>query len=80
MAQLHGGLSFEEGQQVLFLGTAHYGCLARVLPAQYAGLNQQVGGWRVAGCLPVIKQTGHTSLAASQGHERWAAWQSDVEL
>ena len=51
MAQLHGGLSFEEGQQVLFLGTAHYGCLARVLPAQYAGLNQQVGGWYVAGCL-----------------------------
>ena len=45
MAQLRGGLSFEEGQHVLFLGTAHYGCLARILPAQYAGLNQQVGGW-----------------------------------
>eukprot|EP00891_Asterochloris_glomerata_P000604 jgi/Astpho2/604/Aster-x0942 len=44
MAQLRGGLSFEEGQHVLFLGTAHYGCLARILPAQYAGLNQQTPG------------------------------------
>ena len=65
MAQLQGGLSFEEGQQVLFLGTAHYGCLASVLPAQYAGLNQQVRGWRVAGCLPDIKQAEHTSLIAA---------------
>ena len=64
MAQLHGGLSFEEGQHVLFLGTAHYGCLARVLPAQHAGLNQQVGGWGVEVCLPEIKQARHTRLLA----------------
>ena len=64
MAQLHGGLSFEEGQHVLFLGTAHYGCLARVLPAQYAGLNQQVGGRCVGVWFPEIKQAWHTSLLA----------------
>ena len=75
MAQVHGGLSFEEGQHVLFLGTAHYGCLARVLPAQYAGLNQQVGSWCVEECLPEIQQTGHASLIACPFEAMGDGWQ-----
>ena len=42
VAQQAGAVSFEEGQRVLFLGRAHYGCLATVLPAASAGLSKQV--------------------------------------
>lgn len=40
-----GALEFKPGSQALFLGRAHYGCVATVLPAASPGLSKQVKGF-----------------------------------
>lgn len=37
-----GALQFEVGQKGLFLGRAHYGCVATVLPGVSPGLSRKV--------------------------------------